>query len=796
MFLNNTNRLLVARQYVAAGIAVFPVHSVVIDPATNKLICTCRNSACKHPGKHPAGVVPKGHTEATTDIKKIDMWWGKNNLYNIGIVPGLSGFNVIDIDPKNNGDSNLDKLIDQYGEMGFDRAPSVRTGSGGNHYWFKADPNDPLTNASGSLPEGIDVRGSSGYVVAPPSHHACGQHYEWENIVDLQELQSSVEPLHPSFLKLIKTKKQNSISESDRLTQGDIVEGQRNNTLTSIAGRYYAQGFNHDKALALCLVDNEKCSPPLSNAEVETIVASVGRYHRTSQETKEWQEPLPVRSVLLPVEPFMIEMLPTPLQDYVKDIVERTQVSADFIAIPLILMFSSLIGAGCRIRPKSKDTWSVVPNLWGGIISDPGTLKSNSIAESLKSIGALAEKAHQKYLEDKKKYDVNLELYEINKAALSSSIKNMRKDKINKPDKEKELDLKIEQAERGFASLVMPAEPKEKRYKTNDSTIEMLQNLLACNSRGLLVERDELPSLLAGWEMPGREGDRGFFLQSWNGDSSYTVDRIGRGTTHVPNLSLSLIGSAQPAKILAYITKNISGLANDGLIQRFQMLVYPDQKPEWEYVDKEPNAEARGVVSQIASTIDSMDFIQCGAKVGENGVPFFSFAPDAQEMVREWFSCLETTKMRGDEEPIIKEHLAKYRSLMPSLALIFHVINIASGQSYGDVTLESTERAAAWCDYLESHCRRIYGMVLDVHSHAASILAQKIEQGKLSDNFALRDIYRKNWIFLKQNKDLAEAGCDDLVQAHWLRKIDTASLDGGKSIIQYQINPKIKGNLS
>ena len=176
-----------------------------VSNSAKSLGSTCGNLGCKSPGKHPS--VIGGFKEATTDLDKINNWWGyagKHRDHNIGIVPGLSGLVVIDIDPKNAGDRGLDKLIDKYGQMGFDTAPRVCTGSGGNHFYFQADPNDPLSNARGALPGGIDVRGCSGYVVAPPSLHISGKPYVWENITDVPELMAKVKPLDPTFLKLIK----------------------------------------------------------------------------------------------------------------------------------------------------------------------------------------------------------------------------------------------------------------------------------------------------------------------------------------------------------------------------------------------------------------------------------------------------------------------------------------------------------------------------------------------------------------------------------------------------------------
>jgi hypothetical protein len=51
-----------------------------------------------------------------------------------------------------------------------------------------------------------------------------------------------------------------------------------------------------------------------------------------------------------------------------------------------------------------------------------------------------------------------------------------------------------------------------------------------------------------------RTGQRGsFYLESWNGTGSFDVDRIGRGSLHVPALCLSILGSIQPGPLSSYV---------------------------------------------------------------------------------------------------------------------------------------------------------------------------------------------------------------------------------------------------
>lgn len=234
------------------------------------------------------------------------------------------------------------------------------------------------------------------------------------------------------------------------------------------------------------------------------------------------------------------------------------------------------------------------------------------------------------------------------------------------------------------------------------------------------------------------------------------------------------------------------GLDNDGLLQRFQLLVYPDEVKNWELVDKSPDTLAKERAHDVFKKIACMDFIECGATQGDfDAFPYFHFSEDAQTLFNEWLTELETKTLKTNDHPILLEHFGKYRSLMPSLALILHLIDVADGSSSGSVSLSAAEKAAGFCEYLESHARRIYGLVVNIDQQAASALAKKIQDGKLSDGFTIRDIYRKNWHLLN-TKELARVACDELMEAGWLKKESTPPAFGRKEKVEYKINPKIK----
>jgi hypothetical protein len=116
---------------------------------------------------------------------------------------------------------------------------------------------------------------------------------------------------------------------------------------------------------------------------------------------------------------------------------------------------------------------------------------------------------------------------------------------------------------------------------------------------------------------------------------------------------------------------------------------------------------------------------------------------------------------------------------------------VASGVSTEkSVSLKSAQRAAAWCEYLESHARRIYGLVESMPIKAATVLATRIKKKALGDRFTVRDVYRRQWSFLTE-KETVQAACEILVDAGWLRESITESSFGQRGKTEYQVNPKI-----
>jgi hypothetical protein len=420
--------------------------------------------------------------------------------------------------------------------------------------------------------------------------------------------------------------------------------------------------------------------------------------------------------------------------------------------------------------------------------------KSPAIEEAFRPLRRLEIKAREQH-------EANESSYEAERAAFESKKKAIKAEMDRRAAKGGD----IEEIKEHYANLKPMVCPKRKRFLTNDATIEKAHELMAQNPRGLTILRDELVGLLVTLDREDRKDDRYFHLQGWNGYGGYTSDRIGRGTIDSPQLCEVIYGGIQPAKLLGYLGLARSDIGNDGLLQRFQMLIYPDEpfgKPK--IVDEYPDRDAKDRVFAIIETLAEMDFTAYGAETDEfTKLPYFHFALDAQEFFNGWLLKLEIKLQNNDEDPVIIEHLAKYRSLMPSLALIFHLIEAADRTVTGhgfvltepqkEISLHSVEQAAEWCDYLETHARRIYGLTANIAVQSARKLLEHIKNGSLQDGFSVRDVYRQGWCFL-DSKELVQPAIEELLETGWLREIPPPTQpQGGRPFSPtFQIHPKAR----
>lgn len=504
----------------------------------------------------------------------------------------------------------------------------------------------------------------------------------------------------------------------------------------------------------------------------------------------DWETPGEIETKTPPVQVLSVDLIPEPFRPWLADVSHRMQTPPDFAAISALVITGSIIGAGCGIRPKQRDDWEVIPNVWGACIGRPSVvLKSPSMKEPMHLLERLQADYGERFEQEKAGAEfellANKAMLDDVKGQLSKLAKGNGKDRI--VDTSDMAKLKADYME---LSQNAEQEPTRRLFKTNETSIQSMTVLQSQNPRGILTFRDELTALLVKWDRDDGADERAYFLEGWNGNGSYTDFKVMRGLTDAPNICISLLGGIQPDKLKRYLYQAQQG-SNDGLMQRLQLAVWPDEPEHWELIDTAPNKADKQRAYNILQTLAELDFLQYGAVQGEHDDrPYFRFTDDAQAVFNAWLTELQTVKIKQEENPLMVEHFGKFRSLMPSLALIFHLIDLADGKARGGVSAQAARLSVIWCGYLESHARRVYAMAESPEHEAAVRLADKIKAKALPSPFTTREIERKGWHGLKDKQEV-EAACNILIDENWLKMIRKPATGnrGRPSLPDYHINP-------
>lgn len=269
---------------VSEGIfAIHPLH----DTATGQ--CSCRDGAvCRSSGKHPR--LSGYKSLAATDPQTVMRVWTQYPHANVGGVI-KPGYVVLDNDPRHGGDIALAELEAQHGP----RPLTLRanTAGGGTHDIYRL----PIGFVVGSETKmvaghGLELLLPGHNLVLPGScvngryyHYADGLSPDEVEIADLPDylLTFLVQPV--AEVSAEPTKK----TVTRRRDNRKFHEGERNDGLTSVAGKLLNRGYRDEALIEATLVaNNTQCLPPLSTSEAQGIAISMQHTHDTKPQNDEW----------------------------------------------------------------------------------------------------------------------------------------------------------------------------------------------------------------------------------------------------------------------------------------------------------------------------------------------------------------------------------------------------------------------------------------------------------------------------------------------------------------------------
>ena len=491
-------------------------------------------------------------------------------------------------------------------------------------------------------------------------------------------------------------------------------------------------------------------------------------------------EPVPLTTKLSQVQVFDPAWLPQSLAPWIADIAERMQCPVDFPAVAAMAALSSVAGRRFAIQPKEQDEGHFeFPHLWAMLIGRPSLMKSPSMQAAkrpLSMLQSLAAEAHKLSDRDRKAQQI---ADKLKRQALEGQAKKAVRDSTD-------FDFTQLLDEEGEDSVPL------RRLTVNDASLEAFGEVLRDNPMGTLLYQDELVGLFAMLEREGNQSLRSFLLQAWSGKESFTFDRIGRGTRVIEACAISVLGSIQPGVIASHVrAANSDSAGADGFLQRFSLAVWPDIPPHWRDVDRPLDHKAEEDATEIFRCIEDMTherLIKQGVRPNRDGIPVFRFAPDAQERFRAWRCQLEHRLRTESLLPAFEAHLAKYRKLVPALAVLIHVADWQTGP----VSLSALDRALSWATYLETHAARLYGAGTEADCQGAMALLKKLvsDQTVLPEPFTARDVYRKGWSGLATSH-AAEAACELLTGHNYLIATHHQPTEkGGRPTFFYRLNPR------
>ena len=459
--------------------------------------------------------------------------------------------------------------------------------------------------------------------------------------------------------------------------------------------------------------------------------------------------------------------LPIAIRDAAIDLADRLQCPIDYLVVAMLSAAGAVIGNKVGIFPYANDeSWEVFPALWGGVVGDPGSKKSPSLQAAHVPLRHLESLALQRYANDLQAFEMAMDQHDLALAAW-----NKNKGAGLKP--------------------TPPVKPVRERYIVHDSTYQALGVILEENPRGILALADELSGLLQSLDTSGQEAARGFYLTGWSGTGGYSFDRIGRGSITLDRYCLSVFGGFQPDRIKAYVKLSQRGSSkNDGLLQRFQLLVWPDHLGNIKFVDRTPDQVA---IAQYHKAVLSLPDLAASNIVGAKRLPndsqLLHFDANAQQLFNTWFLQNEKMLISGTMDSARQSHFAKYRSLVPALALLFHLLD---DMHAGPVCEDCLAKAISFAKYLKNHADRIYASVSG-HDHAAArLLAERLLDGRLANGFTCRTLTLKGWSGLS-TKEQAQAAIDALVEFGWL--VETEIRSGGRSSLKYALHQDASSDL-
>lgn len=309
------------------------------------------------------------------------------------------------------------------------------------------------------------------------------------------------------------------------------------------AGKHPEVVENEDAANFLATILHGSAPSPES-AEVEAVnAASTGSSDISN-------EPQPTNKVL----PFPLEIFPHQLQKFARDVARSVGCPVDLVAVPMLAVAATAIGASRAIEPKRG--WRESARIYVAIVAPPGSGKSPAESAVTQPVYGLQNKYKASHRKETVAFEAGEALSEAPDVVPSTECTAIVSNSMVPTDIADQVlppmtgDVSTSSVASvgtniGLADEAVPAlgpddpmsdttftatqptqPPVLRRVVVGDVTTEALATILAANPRGILMARDEISSWIRGMNQykGGKGNDRQFYLSCWSGQTAL-VDR-------------------------------------------------------------------------------------------------------------------------------------------------------------------------------------------------------------------------------------------------------------------------------
>lgn len=387
------------------------------------------------------------------------------------------------------------------------------------------------------------------------------------------------------------------------------------------------------------------------------------------------------RSPVPEYAPFPAWALPGPIKGFVNHGSEVMGCDPSYLALPCLAATFAAIGNSHRLRVNR--TWDEPAIGWFAIVGESGDGKSPAIDLALKPIRRRQSKAAKAHAERMREHAERQAAYEREVARFKSG-------------------------KGGNDFPEPPAVPVPEQLWTTDATIEALAPMLRENPRGLLVVRDELAGLLAGFDRYSNGGGEAAQWLEMYGGRSLVVNRKGSGRTHVGMASVSIVGGIQPATLRRLL---VPEYRENGLAARF-VFAAPPRKPK-QFPDRDMPERVEAEYAALIDGLYSLD-LRADPDTGDPAPELLELAPDAAAQWQRHYLAFadEMANATGD----IAAALSKLEGFVLRLALAHHLAAWKAAGGMGDpgrVSLASVRSAIGMARWFAGEARRIYAMLAE-----------------------------------------------------------------------------------